>query len=698
MHGSWIDFALAFITAIILLYGLGYVFMRTLTIKGFLAVSIAPLPAVAFISTLAVLYGAIGIKWSILNLVLAVICFMVMIFIIRFICFKLFITTGLLEKIGFEEKTNNSCENAKNSVHVAEYSNFFSHLRCIKNIKWTEINIPLSAAIASGILLFFRVLWNLKIPYAISQSSDGHYHYNNVARMLGSGDLSSLHMLQLPPNTSFYPAAWHDFVVSVIQVTGVSIPVAANAVTYLFLCFVWPISILAFALVISRNKLFLTTVAITSTLIPIFPGIYLWFGILYANIVAAVCMPIVLFVVVNFFFNLKFIKPWQSIVLGIYSLFALGFSQPNTVFIVYYFILILLPFSIVKLFKNKFTEMNARLKILSILLGIILSAFLYLTVTIFTYLNTTLYNYRFTENMIVPVRYGRKEGILAFITGNVDGKEISYFWNLPLMLIVFIGIVFLLVKHLHLYMVFSWILFSFIDFIAASWPEPLFRAYVSGLFYGEPARLLPIQAMCMIIFLSFGLVFIVDKLITFTQKYEFLNFNRICVIFLISIFVLGNISPAYTFNLSKIAYSYSLPDNNFNNPLSFSKNELRFMSRTINNLDKKYTVVGNPWKGATASWFLFGHKNVLYHATYSQDKNTLAVAKQLNQINVNPKICRAVKKLKLKYVYSFAGRCLWDRPCDEAFPGLIKLDENSAFKLIDQDRYGNKLYEITTCE
>ena len=296
MQGTWGDFTFAFVVAICLVFLPGIFVSKSLGVKGYLSIAVAPFISVAIIATTAVAFGAIGIPWSITGLF--IIC--VMLIVLSLLVRNILAPTHIFNKIRLSKK--NVCKDKSKTT-----------LLNTEIITWKSIALPFSVAIATGAVLFARILYNLQVPNAISQSWDGHYHYNNVARMLDSGDLSSLHMLQLPPNTSFYPAAWHDFVVSVIQVTGVSIPVAANAVTYLFLCFVWPVSILAFALVISRNKLFLTTVAITSTLIPIFPGIYLWFGILYANIVAAVCMPIVLFVVVNFFFNLKFIKPWQSL-------------------------------------------------------------------------------------------------------------------------------------------------------------------------------------------------------------------------------------------------------------------------------------------------------------------------------------------------------------------------------------------------
>ena len=685
MQGTWGDFTFAFVVAICLVFLPGIFVGKSLGVKGYLSIAVAPFISVAIIATTAVAFGAIGIPWSITGLF--IIC--VMLIVLSLLVRNILAPTHIFNKIRLSKK--NVCKDKSKTT-----------LLNTEIITWKSIALPFSVAIATGAVLFARILYNLQIPNAISQSWDGHYHYNNVARMLDSGDLSSLHMLQLPPNTSFYPAAWHDFVVSVIQVTGVSIPVAANAVTYLFLCFVWPISILAFALVISRNKLFLTTVATVNTLISFFPAMYAWFGILYANIVASSILPAILFIAITFLMRKEFLLWWQCVILGLYSLFALGFSQPNSVFTVYYVVLIILPFAGVHFAKIKYGKhVTFKQKFMWAFIGICASTVIYVVITLFAYTNKLLHVMKFTPQ-VLPLAYGRKDALFAFI-GNtvlVNRNDINtYFWNIPIAILVFLGVAVVLCKKKHIWLIPMWLLFAFINFVGASWPEPYFRSFVSGVYYGEKMRLVSVQAIFMVIFVSFAIIFLMEKFKAVDwKKSKGYCFKTITPIVLILVFIGGNFVPEYSRQFYSINELFALPKNNNDNFWVFSKPELDFMAHTTKKLDKNYTVIGNPLKGATASWFLFGHKNVLYHIMPPTDVNTKIVIRKLNQAGKDKTVCKAVKKLKLKYVYSFSGRCFWDYQCVKEYPGLEKLNENSAFKLIDQDRYGNKLYEITACD
>ncbi|QPK94229.1 hypothetical protein HCQ94_00475 [Actinomyces sp. zg-332] len=722
MYGSWLGFAFAFIISGILLYFPGYLMSRAIGIRGFLAVSVAPLISIGFVSTLAVLLGALRIKWSVWILFAC----------IFLTCFLLFIINGggiynralIFFKAKFYPKTYaNSYEIIPSRVGKTS--------RVV--ISWCGLFVPLCVGLVAGFVLFVRVLLALRVPFAFSQSSDGHYHYNSVASMLESGDLSSLHMLQLPPNSSFYPAAWHDFVTSVIHVTGVSIPVAANAFTYFLLCFVWPLSMLTFALCISKNKVFLSVVAGTSTLISFFPGIYLTFGILYANITAAVVLPVVFMIVVSFLFRQRFFGFWQVVFLGVTSLLALAFAQSSGIFTVYYVVLIVLPFAGYKLGKefdvynlgfkdfifgvSKTKTLNdsgsaGEIESHSYKYRIIFTALAFLVlfaiiaaVTYISLTNPSIYNARFTSNIVIPTRYGRKEALLAFLTTGqrfltVPGDQVFY-ENIYVSVLCFIGLGVILRRHFktnYLWIIVAWIWFSFLNFIAASWPDNRLRAFLTGIYYGEPIRLISIQVIFMVIIIALAVMFMLSKLKLLAYdsgKYGFKIFGAITLVLL---FIVAQVIPAYSYRFVAQNISFSLPESNLNNELVYSKSEVDFMQSNTDKIDKSYNVIGNPFKGTTASWFLFGQRNVMYHIQHPRDEYRQILSNNLEEINTNPKVCKAIKKYKVRYVYSFVGKCQWGRDCDREYPSFDNLDNKPFAKLINKDKYGNKLFEINGCD
>lgn len=86
----------------------------------------------------------------------------------------------------------------------------------------------LVASIAVGLLAFGAV----PAPDRISQTYDAVFHLNAAQWVAQSGDASSLHLYRLVNPTkplAFYPAAWHSIVALTAQLTGLPIPVATNA-------------------------------------------------------------------------------------------------------------------------------------------------------------------------------------------------------------------------------------------------------------------------------------------------------------------------------------------------------------------------------------------------------------------------------------------------------------------------------------
>ncbi len=689
MIGSWLGFAFAFVVSVMLVYLPGITLAYCLRIKGFLSLAVAPIISVALLSSFAVIFASLGIKWKVWYFCGAVLLLALLLLGIRRLFGKILINTK-------PQKTE------------------------LIVVSWRGLFVPLCVGLVAGFVLFVRVLLALRVPFAFSQSSDGHYHYNSVASMLESGDLSSLHMLQLPPNSSFYPAAWHDFVTSVIHVTGVSIPVAANAFTYFLLCFVWPLSMLTFALCISKNKVFLTTVVLICNLIPFFPGIYLYFGILYANIVGLSFIPVVFFIVVTFLFRQKYFQYWQSILLGIFSVFALGFSQPNTVFSVYYIVLIVLPFAGYELGKKydtitkQLVENNVDKKykfayknrIIFTLLGVLSSILIACLVIYICYKTPTLYNAKFTPNMLVRNKYDYYEGILTFLTSAIRFLPVSldsvFYETIYISVLSFSGIFFILWKKRnakYLWLIVGWLWFSFLVFVSATCENKQIRAFLTGLYYGDTVRFIPIQTVFMVIFISLSILFIFSKLkLVFVDKDGNYSFKTITILGLLVVFISGHSTSVMKDRFDKLEYNFSLPDDNFQNVLAYSKHELEFMKNNATKVDKSYTFAGNPRKGVTASWFMFGQKNIFYHVQTPKDKYHLLLAEDLQNANTNPNVCKAVKKYNLRYIYSFSGKCQWNKPCDKKYPSFDNLDGKNVAKIIDQDKYGNKLYEITACK
>ncbi len=144
--------------------------------------------------------------------------------------------------------------------------------------------VVLGVVLAAG-LLSWRVGQTLGSSEAISQTFDNIFHLNAVRFILDTADASSMSvgLLTTPAGLqSFYPAEWHAVVALVVQLTGVSIPLAVNAVTIMVAALVWPIGAMLLARTLfGGGTTIMVATAVLSTALPQFPLLLMQYGVLY---------------------------------------------------------------------------------------------------------------------------------------------------------------------------------------------------------------------------------------------------------------------------------------------------------------------------------------------------------------------------------------------------------------------------------
>lgn len=72
IQDSWFSFSFAFVAVAALLYLPGLYFAYLLNIRKFFRLAVAPILSTGFVASLGVLFGALGISWSISKLIFAV--------------------------------------------------------------------------------------------------------------------------------------------------------------------------------------------------------------------------------------------------------------------------------------------------------------------------------------------------------------------------------------------------------------------------------------------------------------------------------------------------------------------------------------------------------------------------------------------------------------------------------------------------
>ncbi len=108
-----------------------------------------------------------------------------------------------------------------------------------------------SGAVAAAVIGVVTFITGVRRPDAISQSWDTVFHYNAVRYIEQTGNASPLTIGTLGQPGSlkgyFYPDAWHAMAALTAELTGASVPVAANVTCLVVAVLVWPLSCLLLA-------------------------------------------------------------------------------------------------------------------------------------------------------------------------------------------------------------------------------------------------------------------------------------------------------------------------------------------------------------------------------------------------------------------------------------------------------------------
>lgn len=249
-------------TAVLLLLVLGLPLAWAVGLRGYWFLAAAPAFALTMIAGTSVVAPWLGLGWSILPVVIVTVVIGAIIYITRRLWTKR------------ADRVETPRERSRADMWL------------------------IGALVVAGAVIALRVMQIIGEPGNISQTFDNIFHLNGIRFILDEGNASPLRLgyMTSPDGTlPFYPSAWHAWTSLVVQLTGVSIPVAVNGVVLTTSAFVWPIG----ALLLVRT-LFGAAPAITvaaaavAASIPAFPILLMDYGVLYPFQLGLAMLPVAL--------------------------------------------------------------------------------------------------------------------------------------------------------------------------------------------------------------------------------------------------------------------------------------------------------------------------------------------------------------------------------------------------------------------
>ncbi|KRE53808.1 DUF6541 family protein [Phycicoccus sp. Soil748] len=152
-----------------------------------------------------------------------------------------------------------------------------------------------AGAAVGGLCAAAAVVRGVGDPARFPQTFDAVFHLNAVQRALESGNASSLWLgtVAAPERASvFYPAAWHDVVVLVVQASGAPLVAGVTAVSVIVAGVLWPLACTALAAEAFAGRTGTVVAAgVLSAAFGATPFLLLSYGTLWPNALATALLP-----------------------------------------------------------------------------------------------------------------------------------------------------------------------------------------------------------------------------------------------------------------------------------------------------------------------------------------------------------------------------------------------------------------------
>ena len=640
-------------TAAAVLLVLGVPLTWAVGLRGYWLIGAAPAFALTMIAGTSVIAPWLGMTWSLLPVVLVTIVVGAGLFLLR-------------QRLRPREAPDSAV----------------SASRWLRVDPWV-----LGVLLASAAVIAVRVIQIIGSPENISQTFDNIFHLNGVRFALSEGNASPLYLgYMTSPDGSlpFYPSAWHAFTSIVVQISGVSVPIAVNAVVLTTCAFIWPVSVLLLTRTLfgGAPPVTIATGAIAASL-PGFPFLLMDYGVLYPLQLSLAVLPVALSATLVALRLVRSHAPtattlWILIVIG--TIPGMTLAHPGA-FVAW--LALSAPMAVAFswiLFRRG--QMRARLLVIG---GFAL--YLVVGVLLIRVLRPPL------EARLWPTQMSVSEAIWTV-------ASVSMWYLVPALVIavaVIAGIVWAMIdRRLPGLMALSMYLVGALLFVAvASFPWGNLRDALTGSWYNNLPRLAAITAISLVPIAVWGIARTWAALsrpeAVRSRLRRLPSWSRGLLGVAGGVALLASMQAVVV--PSAVAWAqplYRLDDDS----ALLTADEYRLLTRLPEHVPEGSAVAGSPWTGASLA-FAIGDRPVLMpHTLMYVSEAVETINDGLDTAVPGSEVCQAVSELGVEFVLDFGDREVHNG--EHIFLGLDDLAESDRVRLVDEEGDA-RLYEIEVC-
>ncbi|KQM84149.1 DUF6541 family protein [Agromyces sp. Leaf222] len=523
-------------------------------------------------------------------------------------------------------------------------------------------------------------------PGGISQTFDNIYHLNAVRFILDTGSGSPLDVgAMTSANLWFYPVGWHDVATLVVQLTGVTIPVAVNTTWIVFSAVAWPLGIVLLSRVLGGSK---PAVAIAAGLaaasIPAFPYLLVDYGVLYpyhagvALVPGAVAATVALFRLGRESTGLD--PVWSAVVLA-GALPALALTHPGAFMA---WLAFSLPIAVIALIRLLRSGAAARTRIMAI------AGFA-------VYLAVGLVAIRVLRPPLEATLWPA-----IGLAGQALGEVITVsMYHTPIAEVVAVamiaGVVFAAIRRRSA----DWVAMSLLVvagslyIIVAGVSSATIRNLITASWYNNTPRLAALVVIAVVPLAAIGVGRLWQKL-TETRVYGRVVGSRgrglRIVVAVLAVVLLGlsmqgrSIAGA----VDGAGQSYRI------SPKSalISSDELQLLEELPDLVPADVAIAGSPWTGTGLAYAISDRRVLMPHTLMDISDDVVIINDELDEADADAALCAALEAENVGFVLDFGAREVHGGK--HVFTGFDDLASSDSVRLV-REVGDARLYEITAC-
>lgn len=531
-------------------------------------------------------------------------------------------------------------------------------------------------------------------PENISQTFDNVFHLNAVRYVLETGSASSLTLTGMTSGDNppyFYPAAWHGLAALLVQLTGVSVPVAVNVLNLCIAATVWTLGCMFLVRSLAGSKAGAVGAAgALAAGFGSFPILLLDFGVLYPNFLSVSLLPGALACVSLFLgtSRLDGVGPVARYTLAPLAGLGVAIAHPNGAMSLVALSVPLLIASFVMLAVKR--RRSGLPQGPTVVAGVALLAALAIVAVMWQFIRPPV------EAAGWPPVQTPGQAVGEVLTNSAMQRSPA--WSVSILVIV--GLIYVLKRPSTAWIAASFLIVAGLFVVVSAGPVGDLRHMLTGVWYNDSYRLAALLPVTGVALAAVGAASLIeglrdklgrrsDQRVTGDTWKRSSTVYRMAPIAILAI--LGVLqAPPMSSPVRSAQNSYAMSPES---PL-VSVDEMALIAELDEHVPADATIAVNPWTGGAMAFAVADRNTTAKHTFTTYTKAQELLNDKFRDASFDPTVCQAASANNVGYVLDFGAHEVHGG--NHGLVGLQIPDGTPGFELIAQQGEA-KLFRLTAC-